>query len=157
MSRATHSRVRTTDVHRAARVTEGYTIEQFRQLFEVNLFGVVRVNRAVLPSMRSQRSGLPIHVSSGAAVSERPRVGMYCASKFALEALAGAYRFELSPFGVDSVVVEPGFSRTPIVNKIPEPAGRDNQTRIGRHGRTPERGLPTTFFAFMTVMARWTV
>ena len=47
-------------------VTEAYTVEDFQRLFDVNLFGVVRVNRAVLPAMRRQRSGLLIHVSSGA-------------------------------------------------------------------------------------------
>ena len=70
---------------------------RFQQIFDVNFFGVVRVNRAVLPSMRQRRSGLLIHVSSGAGRVAVPAMAAYCASKFALEALADAYRFELLP------------------------------------------------------------
>jgi NAD(P)-dependent dehydrogenase (short-subunit alcohol dehydrogenase family) len=99
-------------------VTEAFTPEQFQQMFDINFFGVVRVNRAVLPSMRRRRSGLLIHVSSGAGRVTIPAMAAYCASKFALEALADAYRFELSPFGIDSVVVEPGIYRTPIFDRL---------------------------------------
>jgi NAD(P)-dependent dehydrogenase (short-subunit alcohol dehydrogenase family) len=72
--------------------------------------------------MREQRSGLLIHVSSGAGRVSIPYMAPYCASKFALEAIADAYRFELSPFGIDSVIVEPGIFRTPIFAKIFEGA-----------------------------------
>src|SRR5947209_7111597 len=73
-------------------ITEAYTISQWQQLFEVNLFGVARVNRAVLPAMRRQRDGLLIHVSSLAGRVVVGYFGLYCASKFALEAMADAYR-----------------------------------------------------------------
>ena len=112
-------------------LTEAYTVEQFRSLFEVNLFGVVRVNRAVLPAMRHQRSGLLIHVSSVAGRFAAPAFGAYCASKFALEALADTYRFELSPFGIDSVLVEPGFHRTPAFDKLVAPA---DDARVADYG-----------------------
>lgn len=98
-------------------VTEAYTVDQFKQLFETNVFGVVRVNRAVLPSMRKRGSGLLIHVSSIAGRVTLPYMALYCSSKYALEALADAYRSELAPFGVDSVVVEPGAFNTPIFEK----------------------------------------
>jgi NAD(P)-dependent dehydrogenase (short-subunit alcohol dehydrogenase family) len=103
-------------------VTEAYTPEQFQRIFDVNVFGVVRVNRAVLPSMRQRRSGLLIHVSSGAGRVAVPAMAAYCASKFALEAIADAYRFELLPFGIDSVLVEPGIYRTPIFDRLLYPA-----------------------------------
>ena len=119
----------------AVGLTEAYTVEQFRNVFEVNLFGAVRVNRAVLPSMRRQRSGLLIHVSSVAGRVAAPALGVYCASKFALEALADAYRFELSPFGIDSVLVEPGFHRTPAFGKLLAPA--DN-ARVADYGSGAE-------------------
>ena len=119
-------------------VTEAYTVEQLQQLFEVNLFGAVRVNRAVLPAMRRQRSGLLIHVSSGAGRLAVPYMAAYCASKFALEALADAYRFELSPFGIDSVVVEPGVHRTPILEKFLAPA---DQSRVADYGSAAEYAL----------------
>ena len=103
-------------------VTEAYTAEQFQRMFDINLFGVVRVNRAVLPSMRQRRSGLLIHMSSGAGRVTVPAMAAYCASKFALEALADAYRFELLPFGIDSILVEPGIYRTPIFDRLVDPA-----------------------------------
>ncbi len=102
-------------------VTEGYTVAQWQGMFDVNLFGVVRVNRAVLPVMRRQGSGLLIHVSSGAGRACVPYLGMYCASKFALEALAESYRYELKPFGIDSVIVEPGIHKTPILEHFIPP------------------------------------
>ena len=110
-------------------VTEAYTPEQFQQMFDTNFFGVVRVNRAVLPSMRRRGSGLLIHVSSGAGRVVVPAMAAYCASKFALEALADAYRYELLPFGIDSVLVEPGIYRTPIFDRVVTPA--DSQRLAG--------------------------
>jgi NAD(P)-dependent dehydrogenase (short-subunit alcohol dehydrogenase family) len=107
-------------------VTEAFTPDQFERIFAVNVYGVVRVNRAVLPSMRRQRSGLLIHVSSGAGRVTIPALAAYCASKYALEAIADAYRYELLPFGVDSILVEPGVYRTGIHDRwiLPEDAAR---------------------------------
>jgi NAD(P)-dependent dehydrogenase (short-subunit alcohol dehydrogenase family) len=116
-------------------MTEAFTVEEFQQLFDVNVFGAVRVNRAVLPSMRRRRSGLLIHVSSAAGRVVPPCAAVYCASKHALEALADAYRFELSQLGIDSVLVEPGFHRTPILEKIPGPA---DQARTADYGPAAE-------------------
>lgn len=112
-------------------VLEAYTVEQFQQMFDVNVFGVVRVNRAALPIMRRQRSGLLIHVSSGAGRVVVPALGVYSASKFALEAIADAYRFELLPFGIDSVLVEPGIYRTPVFDRLLEP---DDLQRVIDYG-----------------------
>lgn len=112
-------------------ITEAYTPQKIQSLFEVNFFGVARVNRAVLPAMRQQRSGLLIHVSSAAGRAVVAYFGFYCASKFALEALADSYRFELAPFGVDSVIVEPGIHRTPILEAF-QPA--DDETRAAEYG-----------------------
>jgi len=116
-------------------VTEAYTSEQFQQLFDVNVFGVVRVNRAVLPSMRARRSGLLVHLSSGAGRAVVPAAAAYCASKFAVEAIADAMRFELLPFGVDSVIVEPGIYRTPIFDRIALPA---DEVRLASYGPAAE-------------------
>ena len=111
-------------------ITEAYSIPKMQRLFEVNVFGAARVNRAVLPAMRRQRSGLLIHVSSAAGRIVLPYFGIYCASKFALEALADSYRFELTPFGVDSVVVEPGIHRTPILENFQAP---DDESRAAEY------------------------
>lgn len=112
-------------------VSEGYTAEQFQQMFDVNVFGAVRVNRAVLPSMRARRSGLLVHISSGAGRVTVPGMAAYCASKYALESIADAYRYELSPLGIDSVIVEPGIYRTPIFDRIALPA---DSARVASYG-----------------------
>ena len=75
-----------------------------------------------------------IHVSSVAGRAAVPGFAVYCASKFALEALADAYRFELSPFGIDSVLVEPGVHRTPILEKFL----LADQNRVAAYGPTAE-------------------
>ena len=116
-------------------VTEAFTPEQFQQIFAVNVYGVIRVNRAVLPSMRRQRSGLLVHVSSGAGRVTIPALAAYCASKYALEAIADAYRYELLPFGVDSILVEPGVYRTGIHDRWIYPA---DVTRLAEYGSTAE-------------------
>jgi NAD(P)-dependent dehydrogenase (short-subunit alcohol dehydrogenase family) len=116
-------------------VTEAYTVQQWQRMFDVNVFGVVRVNRAVLPVMRKQRSGLLIHVSSAAGRVAVPAMAAYCSSKFALEALADAYRYELLPFGIDSVLVEPGIYRTPIFDRIAAP---EDRSRLADYGSAAE-------------------
>src|ERR1700674_2549532 len=93
---------------------EAVTTEQARRLMDTNFLGPVRVNRAVLPHMRHQRSGVLMHVSSGAGRVVLPSAGFYCASKFALEALAEAYSYELAAQGIESVIVEPGAYETPV-------------------------------------------
>lgn len=102
-------------------VNEGYTPQQVRALFETNYFGADRVNRAVLPHMRRQGSGLLVHVTSTVGRVVLPFLGPYCATKFALEALAESYRYDLAAFGVDSVIVEPGAFGTEIGLKSPRP------------------------------------
>lgn len=112
-------------------VTEAYTVDQFQQVYQTNVFGVVRVNRAVLPQMRRQGGGLLIHVSSIAGRATIPYMALYCSSKFALESIADAYRFELAPFGIDSVIVEPGAFQTPIFQK---PFAAADESREATYG-----------------------
>lgn len=115
----------------AVGITEAYTPEQYHAMFDVNVVGSVRVNRAVLPSMRARGSGLLVHIASAAGRVAVPAMASYCASKFALEALADVLRFELLPFGIDSVLVEPGIYRTPIFDRIAEPA---DEARVASYG-----------------------
>jgi len=86
--------------------------EQTRQVFDVNVFGALRMIRAVVPVMRKQRSGCIINISSIAGKLSTPVNGTYSATKFALEALSDALRLELLPFGIQVVVVEPGAIQT---------------------------------------------
>src|SRR2546426_7074597 len=86
--------------------------ETVRRQFEVNVFGAMSMCRAVLPTMRRQRDGCIVNVSSVAGRVSAPLLGAYCASKFALEALSDALRMEARPFGIRVVVVEPGATLT---------------------------------------------
>jgi NAD(P)-dependent dehydrogenase (short-subunit alcohol dehydrogenase family) len=97
---------------------ETITIEQAQNQFDTNFFGCVRVNRAALPYMRKQKSGLLLHVSSLAGRLIFPTFGMYCASKFALEAFSEAYNYELAGQGIESISIQPGAYRTAIFGKI---------------------------------------
>ena len=99
-------------------LAEAVTTEQAQRLMDTNFFGPVRVNRAVLPHMRRQRSGVLIHISSAAGRIIAPSMGFYCASKFALEAFAEAYSYELAGQGIESVIVEPGQYETSIFGSV---------------------------------------
>src|SRR5215469_8742350 len=110
-------------------LSETVTIAQAQRQLDVNFFGVVRMNRAVLPVMKRQGSGLLLHVSSGGGRLAIPGMGLYCASKFAMEALAETYRYELASQGIDSVILEPGPYATPIADKLE--AGEDEHRRAG--------------------------
>jgi NAD(P)-dependent dehydrogenase (short-subunit alcohol dehydrogenase family) len=110
-------------------LTESVTPGQAQRLFDTNFFGVLRMNRAVLPVMKRQGSGLLLHISSGAGRLAFPAMGLYCASKFAMEALAEVYRYELASLGIDSVVIEPGAYPTPIMTKFE--AGEDSGRKAG--------------------------
>jgi NAD(P)-dependent dehydrogenase (short-subunit alcohol dehydrogenase family) len=94
---------------------EEVTTEQVRAQMETNLFGPMTVTRAVLPVMRRQRSGLVISISSGAGVVGGSSGSAYAASKFALEGWMEALTGEVEPFGIRTMIVEPGFFRTELL------------------------------------------
>ena len=102
-----------------AGVSEAFTLEAVQRQFDVNVYGAVRINRAVLPQMRERGSGLLVQLSSLAGRVVFPFFGIYCASKYAVEAMAESYRYELSSFGVDSVIVEPGPFWTGLIDSSP--------------------------------------
>ena len=119
--------------------TETFTLEQIQQQFDTNFFGVARMNRAVLPYMRRQGSGLLMHVSSIAGRLTMPFMGIYSASKFAVESLAEAYRYELSSLGIDSVIVEPGAFPTSIFAKIGQPSDHSRLAEYGDLAKIPQQ------------------
>lgn len=100
-------------------LTEAFSHDQLHRQMDVNYFGVARMFKAVLPHMRERREGLIITVTSVAARLIFPGLVSYCSSKFAVEALAEGYRYELSRSGIDSVIIQPGPFKTEIIgNKL---------------------------------------
>lgn len=89
-------------------ITEAFSIEQARYQMETNYFGAIRVMQAVLPIMRKSGSGLIINTSSLVGRMSPPFFATYTATKHALEGYSQGLRYEVSPFGVDVVMVEPG-------------------------------------------------
>jgi len=116
-------------------IQEAFTPDQVEALFAVNVFGVLRVNRAVLPHFRDKKAGRVVYISSGLGRLVLPFMGPYTASKFAIEALAQTAAFELEPLGIDSIIVQPGaYGTTFMANLVM--AG--DQQRTGQYGSTLE-------------------
>jgi len=91
---------------------EDVPLDEARRQFEVNLFGAARLCQLVLPMMRAQRSGRIVNVSSIGGKGGEPFGAWYHATKYALEGLSDCLRMELTPFGIDVIVIEPGAIRT---------------------------------------------
>lgn len=130
-------------------VTEAYSAIKARQQMETNFFGAIRVNRAALPHMRARRDGLLIHVTSLAGRIVFPFFGIYSASKFALEALAESYRYELAALEVDSVIVEPGPFGTNLIASVDPPDDHRRLSEYGDIARIPDDML-SSFDKFLT-------
>jgi NAD(P)-dependent dehydrogenase (short-subunit alcohol dehydrogenase family) len=123
--------------------------DDFRAQVETNLFGPINVTRAVLPIMRARRQGLIITMSSLAGISGQPFVSAYSATKFGLEGWMEALTPEVAPFGIRTMLVEPGYFRTALLTeestKYPESSIADyaDKTRAtvtawkGMNGKQP--------------------
>src|SRR5687768_10384846 len=107
--------------------------DDFRAQVETNLFGPMNVTRAVLPVMRKQRSGLVVQISSTAGVNGGEFTSAYAASKFGVEGWMEALTPEVAPFGIRTMLVEPGFFRTELLTpqstKYAEPSIEDYADR----------------------------
>ena len=107
-------------------VQELFSVEEMHRVFDVNVYGVQRVMRAVLPHLRAQGSGTILYTSSLIGRVSIPFYATYCASKWALEAMAQSYRAELARFGIDSVIVEPGALPTAFLDGMIQPGATDD-------------------------------
>ena len=116
---------------------EAFTPEDWQKLFDINVFGVQRINRAVLPHLRAQKSGLLIHISSLLGRIALPFYGPYNASKWALEAMAENYRVELSGSGVDVCIVEPGGYPTTFMTNLFKPSDTTRDAGYGDLAQAP--------------------
>jgi len=106
-------------------ITEAYSIQQAKDQFETNFFGILRTTKAVAPFMRNQKEGLIVNVTSLAGRLTFPYFGIYCASKHAVEAYSQAMRYELAPFGVEVSIVEPGPFGTNLLFTGPKEDNRE--------------------------------
>jgi short-subunit dehydrogenase len=91
---------------------EDLSVEEIKSQFETNFFSVIRLTQQVLPIMRKQKSGTIVNVSSGAGRIGFPGMSAYVSSKFALEGLSESMSYELEPFGIKVIIIEPGVIRT---------------------------------------------
>jgi len=91
---------------------EDLSVEEIKSQFETNFFGVIRLTQQILPIMRKQKSGTIVNISSGAGRIGFPGMSAYVSSKFALEGLSESMSYELEPFGIKVVIIEPGVIRT---------------------------------------------
>ncbi|MCU1522087.1 MAG: short-chain dehydrogenase/reductase [Arthrobacter sp.] len=128
---------------------EEITPEQFRWQIETNLFGPLNVTRAVLPVMRRQRSGLVLTISSTAGLIGQEFCTAYAASKFGLEGWIESLTPEVAPFGIRTMVVEPGFFRTDLLTpestdyaegSVGDYAERTRQTVAAWNGMNGQQG-----------------
>jgi NAD(P)-dependent dehydrogenase (short-subunit alcohol dehydrogenase family) len=95
---------------------EDLSIAEMKAQFETNFFGVIRVTQQVIPVMRKQKSGTIVNISSVGGRIGIPGLSAYHSTKFALEGLSESISYELEPFGIKVVLIEPGFIRTNIMN-----------------------------------------
>lgn len=123
-------------------------VEEAKRQFEVNFFGMVRVNSAVLPGMIERKSGMIVQVSSLGGLFGLPYQGMYCASKFAVEGYSESLRMELLYTGIKVAVVNPGDFKTAFTDnreKLPfslthEKLQRDFDAAVSCMGRDEQNG-----------------
>ena len=103
---------------------KAFTADDWKKVFDVNVFGVQRMIRAVLPHMKERKHGLLIQIASLTGRLAIPFQGPYSPSKWAVEALAELYRVEVSQFGIESCVIEPGGFPTSFLDRLMEPSDR---------------------------------
>ena len=128
----------------AQRFLDGRTADQAYDMFDVNVLGIQRTTRAALPAMRAARSGLIVNIGSILGRVTIPFVGLYGATKHAVEAMTESYRYELSQLGVDVVLVQPSAYPTNLYSAHQEPA---DAARAPAYGEVAD--VPKGFVAYL--------
>ena len=117
---------------------EFFTPSDFQKVFDINVFGVQRMNRLVLPHFREKQDGLIVYTSSLLGRIALPFYGAYQASKWALEAMAENYRVELSSYGIENCIVEPGGYPTAFSDNLLRPSDKSRENSYGDFANAPE-------------------
>jgi NAD(P)-dependent dehydrogenase (short-subunit alcohol dehydrogenase family) len=97
---------------------EHLAMDEIKAQYETNVFGLIRTTQAVIPAMRKQKSGFIVNISSGAGRFGYPGGSAYISSKFAVEGLSESMSYELEPFGIKVIIIEPGVIKTNIFNSV---------------------------------------
>lgn len=118
---------------------ESFDIDDFKRVFDINVFGVQRLTRALVPHMKANGQGTLIQVSSILGKFVLPFLGPYNATKHAVEGLAENYRVELSQFGIQSLIVQPGGFGTDFGANLMRPSDKEAVTSYGDHALAPEQ------------------
>lgn len=127
-------------------LSETLSTTQVEQVFGVNVFGADRMNKAVLPYMHQQNSGLIIHLSSGLARLHLPYLGAYSAAKAAIDTLAETLHYELSKTGIDSIIVQPGvYPTTDLLSKLIPADNPSAEQKYGEFGSKIKQGIGYLF------------
>jgi short-subunit dehydrogenase len=128
-------------------------LDEIKTQYETNVFGLIRTTQAVLPIMRNQRSGMIVNISSGAGRFGYPTGSAYVSTKFALEGLSESMLYEVEPFGIKVILIEPGVIKTNFFNssvlakKSQDPNSpyaplmkgmEDNVNKMMKNGSTPQ-------------------
>ncbi|MFL6526092.1 MAG: SDR family oxidoreductase [Nitrososphaera sp.] len=119
---------------------EDQSIEHIKKQFETNLFGAIRTIQRVLPVMRNQRSGIIVNISSIAGQIGFPAQSVYVGTKFALEGLSESFAYEVEPYGISVVLIEPGVINSNFVENIMIP---DNTQPISSRLLSPSSPSPS--------------
>jgi len=108
---------------------EDISVEETKKQFETNLFGAIRTIKEVLPSMREQKDGIIINISSMSGIVGIPATSVYVSTKFALEGLSESISYELQPYGIKIILIEPGVINTNFVPNIKFPYKPDDRSQ----------------------------
>jgi NAD(P)-dependent dehydrogenase (short-subunit alcohol dehydrogenase family) len=122
-------------------LSEGFTSKQVLDLYDINVVGMHRMMRAALPTLRAQSSGLVINISSLLGRLALPFYSHYSATKWAVEGMTETYRAELSQFGVDVVLLEPGGFPTGFMGSLVRPQDKAALEGYGGFAGVPEHAL----------------
>ncbi len=120
-------------------ITEGFSAEQYDKMLSVNVVGIHRVTRSILPVMRKAGNGLIINVSSVMGRVVIPFATFYTATKYAVEGYSESLRYELKPLGIDVSLIEPGGFGTGFLANMAPPSDLDRVAEYGEYGQVPEQ------------------
>jgi NAD(P)-dependent dehydrogenase (short-subunit alcohol dehydrogenase family) len=115
-------------------LVEAYSLDQMRQMFEVNFYGVLRTYQAVLPSMRKVKKGLIINLSTGASGHALPFMTPYMASKYAVETITEGIQEELRDYNIENVTIQPGVYPTEMNNGTKAGVNADRAEVVAEYG-----------------------